>query len=249
MHHVLQCEQEAGLGRTATRHGDATERREVCHDIGAIGMSSESRRQGGRGQAILLPSGHCHHHILQFLCETPISDKGFVCVQRLAYKIVLYQNIEKRTLKNYCLTRDVLLFLTQAVTSGMLRLSRLLVDVRPSFLNESWVRQEVLPLALYHRPDFTEWLFREAASPRKLKLLCRARILRSVGARPCACVKQLPLPSRLLTFLELSEHFPASIYRERPFVVDRCPYACAPNCCRRQCRHLDFSDSASSSDG
>jgi len=146
----------------------------------------------------------------------------------------------------YCNGRPSVL---QAATAGMLRLTRLLVDVRPAFLNESWVREQVLPLALYHKPVFTEWLFQEAASPPSLAKQCRARILRSIGARACALVRQLPLPPRLLSFLELSEHFPASMYRERPLTVDPCSHACASNCSRQQCRHLDFSDSGSSSDG
>lgn len=134
-------------------------------------------------------------------------------------------------------------YFLRSACEGLTLLVQLLVDMNPYYLNEDWVRRRQIPLSLYKRPSFYEWLCSEASQPRSLKLLCRANIFRYLGKYPCHKVDQLPLPKALNNFVGFREHIPDSMYEPVTVYSEECPYDCKAACNKEQCPELDFSSS------
>ena len=133
----------------------------------------------------------------------------------------------------------------QAAEEGLMELLRMLIEINPVFLNANWIRTKAIPLSLYKKPDFCDWLFQLAGSPQPLTTLCRSQIIKYLGKWPCSKLKKLLLPKSLLESLSLQEYFPEKIYRVKTLDAVECPYDCRSSCQRQQCPPIDFSDSAS----
>ncbi len=135
-------------------------------------------------------------------------------------------------------------YFTQAAGEGLICLMGLLLDVNPLFLNEDWIRHKRIPLALYKRPEFFQWLCEEAETPRSLSNICRSQIYKHMGKYQCAKVKKLPIPEKMKAFVGFSEHFHPRMYEEITVDTDDCPYDCKVNCGKEQCPPLDFTSSS-----
>lgn len=141
-------------------------------------------------------------------------------------------------------------YFTLACEEGMLRLLRLLIDLNPLFLNERWVQQRRIPLALYRQPQTVDYIFQAASQPRPLTALCYAKIFRSIGKWPIANVDKLPLPAKLREPMKFEQYFTGRLvgrqYTRKTLDTRECPYDCGVHCDRYpQCPVIEFSDSGS----
>ena len=134
-------------------------------------------------------------------------------------------------------------YFLHAACEGLIPLMKLLLDRKPSFLNEDWIRNRKMPLTFYKKPAFYEWLCEESSRPRNLKLLCRSFIFQYLGKYACHKIKELPLPKQLLDFVGMKEHINENMYEKITVYSDDCPYDCNPRCDKPLCPELDFSSS------
>lgn len=141
-------------------------------------------------------------------------------------------------------------FFSLACSEGLHRLRSLLIDLKPDFLNEKWVLNRQVPLAMYHDQETAEEIFDMAKQPRSLRDWCISKIFRSIGKWPVANVDKLPLPADVRNEMKFEKYFRGALverkYVKRDVFARDCPYDCAVVCDRApQCPVLDFSDSGS----
>lgn len=136
-------------------------------------------------------------------------------------------------------------FFFQAMSEGMVRLAKLMLEVRSMFSQEDWIRTEKWPLALYHKPEVCQWLTKKAKKPSRLKVLCREKVLRSLGQRPHQKIESLGLPFHIERYLDLKRQGTPSLYRKPSFDEADCPYQCPVLCPQRMCPPLDISSDES----
>ena len=135
-------------------------------------------------------------------------------------------------------------YFLQAISEGLLQLVRVLIEMRPRYLSEPWLRHGYIPLSLYKTPHFYEELVEEASRPRHLMHLCRSVIFASVGKYPSSKLTKLQLPKKLVRFVSMADYFPSSMFTQKSIFTDECPYDCCSNCDKTQCHQLDFSSSS-----
>ena len=141
-------------------------------------------------------------------------------------------------------------FFNLACSENMQRLLRLLLELKPEYLNEQWVQQRHIPLALNREPETVDYIFKMAAQPRSLRSWCIAKIFRYIGKWPVANVDKLPLPQSIRNEMKFPQYFKGALierkYVKQDVYARDCPYDCAVVCDRApQCPILDFSDSGS----
>ena len=141
-------------------------------------------------------------------------------------------------------------FFTLACSEGLHRLIQLLIDLKPDFLNEKWVLNRKVPLAMYRDPCVAEEIFSLAKQPRSLRQWCISKIFRYIGKWPVANVDKLPLPVDIRNEMKFEKYFSVPLverkYVKRDVFARDCPYDCAVVCDRApQCPVIEFSDSGS----
>ena len=109
-----------------------------------------------------------------------------------------------------------------AVNKGAIKTMRMLVELRPSCLQEQWLVEGAIPEppaafsfssssynVLQHRikecQKFAETLIEARKNPCSLMVLCRAKIIQSLGYKPFTKVPELPLPKAHKDFLMLKD--------------------------------------------
>ncbi|XP_074646427.1 uncharacterized protein LOC141902548 [Tubulanus polymorphus] len=127
-----------------------------------------------------------------------------------------------------------------AMAEGLFTLGRLLSELNPLFLNESWLKNRVITLSLYHKPHLCSWLFARSSNPMPLQYICRARIWASLGKYAPKKVLKLPLPKRLLEFVSFSEFFFEEMYNRKGLELRECPFDCVVNCDFNDCPPIEF---------
>ena len=119
-----------------------------------------------------------------------------------------------------------------AFKGGAIKTMRMLVELRPSNLQERWIVEERIPqppidLSFYYKHfDFLEHNIKERVqfevtmiekrkNPCSLMILCRAKIIQSLGYKPFTKIPELPLPKALKDFVMLKDFerfYPRSDY-------------------------------------
>ena len=132
-------------------------------------------------------------------------------------------------------------YFNMAACEGLSSLVKLLVYIKPTFLNEDWLQKRRFPLALYKKPELSDWLCEMTTAPQTLFYLCRSKIFRYLGKYPGSKVKQLPVPEKIQTFLKYEEHFIDDFYVQKTMDVSECPFDCLSTCSKRLCPDLDIS--------
>ena len=132
-----------------------------------------------------------------------------------------------------------------AASEGLTDLIKLLIELHPYFLNEEWVKAKKLPLALYQKENFCNWLYEAARNARSLQALCRAKIYQYLGKYPCSKITRLPLPSKLQLQLTHAYLVQNKMYSGKTLYTEECPFDCPSSCFKMQCPVLDFDSSDS----
>ena len=76
---------------------------------------------------------------------------------------------------------------------GDISARNLLLALNPYFLQESWLPMDNIP----------HFIIARLGNPPRLDILCRAKIIRFLGFNPLSKVKELPLPTMLMDFVQL----------------------------------------------
>lgn len=135
-------------------------------------------------------------------------------------------------------------YFLQAISEGLVNLVKMLIEMRPRYLTEEWLRQRYIPLALYKMPNVYEALFDMSSSPRPLSRICRSVIYGSLNRFPQTKVEELLLPKKLKKFVLFKNNFPKEMFEETTIYNDDCPFDCGFDCKKEQCYVLDFSSSS-----
>ena len=100
-------------------------------------------------------------------------------------------------------------YFCEAIGHGMSRLTRILIQQNPQYLQENWLVCNDIPVKCRENPTSTEilrWLEKERMQPRQLQEVCKASILHSIS-RPhykiSTQINRLELPVSLNKFLQL----------------------------------------------
>ncbi|GFN77014.1 ankyrin repeat domain-containing protein 1-like [Plakobranchus ocellatus] len=133
-----------------------------------------------------------------------------------------------------------------AVTEKQWAVVKFLIHLYPSYLQETWLRKQQWPVAIYHREDVRQYLLDARCYVWTLKQLCRARVFRLVGKYAPVKVDKLPLPAPLKDYLKFSEFVKESFYEKVPLETVECPFDCPAICPKKGCPDLDISISSDS---
>ena len=85
---------------------------------------------------------------------------------------------------------------------GFIELMRTLIEVKPQFLQESWLVFPRFSIALIRYPDFIMWLLEQRRQPPSLIKLCKSTILAQLGTYYKSKIHHLPLPTAMKSYLE-----------------------------------------------
>ena len=90
----------------------------------------------------------------------------------------------------------------EAAWARQVKCLKLLVELNPWCLQESWLVDRALPYHLEQMPDLTAELMAARKLPPRLLILCRAMIFKHLGYNPIAKAEKLPLPKKLKNFIQ-----------------------------------------------
>ena len=130
-----------------------------------------------------------------------------------------------------------------AASEGLIELLKLIIDVRPSVLNEAWVRHQQFPLAFNKYPHVVQWLSNLSQTVLPLTHLCKAQIFHYLHKYAPLKAEKLPLPQELIKQIAFNAAIDQSMYKHTTLYDDDCPYICTANCDKVTCTELDFSES------
>ncbi|CAH1780541.1 unnamed protein product [Owenia fusiformis] len=127
-----------------------------------------------------------------------------------------------------------------AIKEGLIRLAKLMIQIRPEFLQEPWVKQKHIHLSIYKKPEFYKLIFELSKSPLPLFELCRSQIFKHLGKYAVSKVKKLPIPEKMKDFLRCEEHFSKDAYEKVPLDKKECPFDCPSYCDSWDCPPIDI---------
>ncbi|CAD5111461.1 DgyrCDS772 [Dimorphilus gyrociliatus] len=104
-------------------------------------------------------------------------------------------------------------------------LFRFLLDIKPTYQNEEWLRENILdwPLALHRRQTVQDFIKQICKNPRPLKILVRAKIFKTLGRFAYLKINHLQIDNQLKDYLAFNSYFPNEIYQRKKFLDENLP--------------------------
>ncbi|XP_064598735.1 putative ankyrin repeat protein RF_0381 [Liolophura sinensis] len=235
---------------TALHYAVASRRYDICHFLLEKGAEVHTETNHGI-TALAIAVDHQNPTMVRTLAsfgydldatyrwgETPLEHAMRIHSEKCAISMVHLGCGLKRTVGQSS-------YFFHAMSEGMIRLAKLMLEVRPMFSQDEWIRTEQWPLALYHKPEVCQWLAKKAKTPPRLKALCRGKVLRYLGLRPHQKIETLSLPFWIKRYLELKRQVTPSFYGKPSLDKPDCPYQCPVLCTQEMCPPLDISSDES----
>lgn len=115
--------------------------------------------------------------------------------------------------------------LYEVAEKGLFILFRLLLDIKPSYQNEDWLREKKLkwPIALRRRQAVQDFINEVSNNPRPLKILVRSKIFKKLGRFAYVKIDRLPIDNQYKEYLAFNSYFPKDIYQQKSFYEELPP--------------------------
>lgn len=109
--------------------------------------------------------------------------------------------------------------LYEVADKSLFILFRLLLDIKPSYQNEDWLRDQNLmwPIALRRRQAVRDFIKEISVNARPLKILVRSKIFKLLGRFAYVKIDRLPIDNQYKEYLAFNSYFPKDMYQEKSF--------------------------------